>query len=236
MSYFGHAPVRSYYSKLRFIVGTLSAVVMTLLTLLVFVLSSKSADQKPTLEPGNAWAAVPTQTEVLVSRGRIEQGMQIEPSLLSTLSVPVSEIPDGAMVSGKRSEILGAYAKQLIPAGAFIQAELLTKDILPSSETIPPGMRAVTISVDSRAGVAGHVRPFSRVDVLCTFEKGGSKEIGVVVPYAKVFSVNGDIGDNRTNAVSNSVTLVVKEEDALRLAFYYSVVLREKAMKRLRLF
>lgn len=221
MSYFGHTPVRSYHSKLRFIVGTLSAVVMTLLTLLFFVLQSGSSNQKPKFAPGNAWAAVPTQTEVLISRGRIEQGMQIDDLLLSTLMVPAGEIPEGALVVTKKAEIVGAYAKQLIPSGALIQAELFSREIPVSSETIPPGMRAVTINVDSRAGVAGHVKAFSRVDVLCTYDSRGIKEIGVVVPYAKVFSVNGDtIGSNQGNTASresSSVTLIVKEEDALRI-------------------
>ena len=221
MGHFGHTPVRSYHSKLRIIVGTLSTVVVTLLSVLVYVLSSGRPDSVQASNSNTAWAAVPTQTEILVSRARIEQGMQIDGSYLTTLAVPIGEIPEGSVLATRSGEIVGSYAKQLVPAGAFIQSELFSREVPVSSDTIPPGMRAVTINLDARAGVAGHVRPFSRVDVLCTYEQKGMKEIGVVVPYAKVFSVNGDTSLNNQSSNSakdaSSVTLVVKEEDALKI-------------------
>jgi pilus assembly protein CpaB len=201
------------------IVSALSGVVVILLGLLFFVLNTNS--KNPVKDPSEAWAAQPTNVDILVSRAQIEQGMLIEPALLTSQSFPREAVPIGAILETNRQSVLGKFAKQMIPTGALVQEELISEQMPLSSETIPPGMRAVTINLDSRAGVAGHVKPFSRVDVLCTYDNKGSKEIAVVVPYAKVFSVNGNTGPTNQTAVGNqemsTVTLVVREEDALRI-------------------
>jgi Flp pilus assembly protein CpaB len=220
--YFGHSPVRNYTVKLRWLVGALTGVVALLTLLLAVVLHSSS---QPAItaqnDPGAAWAASSNLREILISRARIEHGMEIDGSYLSTTAVSEANLPEGYILASRKSEVIGRYAKQMIPPGAFLQNDLVSNEPLVSSETIPAGMRAVTVTVDSRAGVAGHVKPFSRVDVLCTYESKGMKEIGVVVPYAKVFSVNGMTTPSGqaggAQQESNSVTLIVKEDDALRI-------------------
>ena len=58
------------------------------------------------------------------------------------------------------------------------------------ASTIPPGERAVTVSVDERSGLAGMLKPNDRVDVLLIGATAPVKENAPEKPFARVLLPN----------------------------------------------
>ena len=87
---------------------------------------------------------------------------------------------------------------------------------------IPPGMRALTVSVNTQTGVSGFILPNTRVDVLVTVPNPRSKSYSttkIILEDIKVLAVDQTYerkGDEPV--VVQSVTLLVTPEQAEKLA------------------
>lgn len=215
-----YAPSHAYALKLRWIVSGLSGVVVLLVGLLVVVLQSQRSSQSNPIEPVAAYATVTTHRDILVSAVRIEKGMIVEPAMLKTVSIASEDAPSNVIFADRSADIVGRYASEMIVPGAPLQSDFFSESTPFSLRDIPDGQRAVTIAIDSRAGVAWHIKPFDRVDVLCAFVgKDGQHQLATVVRYAKVFSIDGETRRDLPagGSASKTVTLTVSEKDSKRI-------------------
>lgn len=124
-------------------------------------------------------AAKAAQTQqVIVAKKDIPAGSMVEPSNLELAKIPEQYLQPQAVSSYDRIE--GMIAITNIPKGDQITMNKLAyaKQLSGLAEITPPGKRAVTISVDGAASLAGMIKPGDYVDVIgmLTTSKGGKKE------------------------------------------------------------
>lgn len=109
--------------------------------------------------------------DVVVPLVPINQGQTLSRNDITTVKWPTAYIPKGNVFEDPY-KLVGRVAKQDLFPGEPIFVQKVsgsnTRGGLPA--VIPPGMRAVTVSVTEVKGVAGFVKPGDRVDVLSTFE------------------------------------------------------------------
>lgn len=114
----------------------------------------------------------PPRPAVLVATHDIPAGTLLRPDDMAFKEVPASEIRAGALVRGQVSsaEFVGALVRRPFAADEHLVAADLVK---PSerqflSAALKPGMRAVSIPVDSPQSAAGLILPGDQVDVILT--------------------------------------------------------------------
>jgi pilus assembly protein CpaB len=150
---------------------------------------------------------------VLVAAKPIEIATRITPNMLTTKSVPGASAPAGSFVDQKL--LVGRVTGMRIAAGVPITASMLAP---PGSEPglraiIPPGYRAVSVSVTEESAVAGFVVPGSRVDVFAVSPIGEGKVILTDVEVGAVGQSLSEVGaDGKTTHMSKSVTLFLRPE------------------------
>jgi pilus assembly protein CpaB len=103
--------------------------------------------------------------------------------------------------------------------------DLMSKDQDSLAEDIPPGMRAVTITVRNDTNVAGFILPRSRVDVVSTTRTENGPLSQTILQDVLVLAVDTVKNrENDKNAIASSTcTLQVKPDDAERLALATSL-------------
>jgi pilus assembly protein CpaB len=118
-----------------------------------------------------AVAAVQTE-QILAAAGTLQAGALLQPTDLSSISVAVNAVPDGASLDtpANRSGLIGSMIRQTIAPNAPILASAV---IHPGDHgflaaVLAPGMRAVTVGVDAISGAAGLIWPGDHVDILLT--------------------------------------------------------------------
>ena len=163
---------------------------------------------------------------LVVARSDIPIGTALTSGQMKLVRWPRSYKPKGSF--GEAEPLSGHVARRPIAAGE----PLLEMALHPKGteaglvSVIEPGKRAVSVKVDPVVGVAGFVKPGTRVDVLATIRRIDQKE---KLPYiAQTNSVLQDVRvlaiDQRLEQVSegepklvNVVTLEVSPADAPRL-------------------
>ena len=172
---------------------------------------------------------------VMVASSTIETGQMIDPSMLKRVEWPEDIIPPGTL-SAEEELPPKAYARGLIVAGEPVIMDKLDTSgaTLTLAGSIKPGMRAVSITVQSDTGVAGFVLPGDRVDVnefiprdsrSDSYERGnedmrisGDLIARPVLRNVTVMAVDQTFDPNLEGAMpSNTVTLEVTPEGALAL-------------------
>lgn len=162
---------------------------------------------------------------VQVVRAKIDIAPTIEitEQMVEIASVPQSLAPKLPIRDLK--EAVGRVTSNSIAAGSPVVTSLLApKGTLPGmAARIPEGYRAIAVKVDESVGVAGWIKPGSRVDVIAVMTgKGGSKNevvSRVILQNISVLAVGQDIGNSgeTTAAVPKSVTLLVTPDDSPKL-------------------
>ncbi|MCB0358151.1 MAG: Flp pilus assembly protein CpaB [Bdellovibrionales bacterium] len=229
---FGAAsPAQTYAAKVRWLVGCLIAVILVLVVTLIFVAQGSNESAAPQAadqasDVAYATPVVPT-ADILVASQRIEAGTALMPFMFQEQAVHQDRIPDGAVLARDKASIAGKFAKSLINANLPLLKEDVTDRPPISAVTgaIPPGYRAVTITVDARSGVEGWAQPNTRVDVLWTYkDRDASTKVATIVHFSKILSVGGvtgiDSGSPTRNAQQpavTTVTLLVTELDAKKI-------------------
>ncbi|MCC6220298.1 MAG: Flp pilus assembly protein CpaB [Deltaproteobacteria bacterium] len=225
---FGASPAQVYATKVRYLIGALIAVIAVLLILIVVVANNNSGTQDVLVnDPAAVQAAVPLSqnVDVLVANVRIEQGTQLMPHLFVDQSYSPDRVPAGAILARDKANVMGKFAKNMVNANFPIMLEDVTESAGGSFiDNIPPGYRAVTITVDARSGVEGWARPGTRVDILLTYtdKKSGEKAVVTLVSFTQVLSVAGMTASDQGNkqpvsAQGTTVTLMVTEKDSKRI-------------------
>lgn len=122
-------------------------------------------------------APIPTGPKVLVAQRALPTGTIITADALGFQAWPEEMVQDAYFIDGESdiSTLLGTVVRHPVTAG-----EPVTQGSLVSpgdrgflAAALAPGMRAITVPVDARTGVAGFVFPGDRVDMVLTQEVGG---------------------------------------------------------------
>ncbi len=220
-------PAQSYASRVKLIVIALAAVILMLVVVLIMV----SMNTTPTPVDGGTGTAdgvavaAPnpnaTTIDILTSIQRIEEGAKFDAMMFGTQPVLPDRIPEGAILARDKDFILGKFAKVLINANLPIVRDYISETKPISALNIPPGYRAVTITVDSRTAVEGWARPNTRVDVLWTYQdRDGVKKVATIVRFTKILSVGGATnaeGKPEGAGAPTTITLLVGEKEAKKI-------------------
>ncbi|MGH9509517.1 MAG: Flp pilus assembly protein CpaB [Terriglobales bacterium] len=161
--------------------------------------------------------------KVVVAARALMIGQKIEDSDVSTVELPVSQLPKDVFV--KREDVVGRGV--IIPVS---ERELILNSKLAPREAgaglppkIPQGMRAVSVRVREDISVAGFVIAGTRVDVMLTGnidEKNDPKLITTVtiLENVEVLTANQELqSDGTPKRDTTVVTLLVAPEDAQTL-------------------
>ncbi len=223
---FGAAsPAHTYATKVRWLVGCLITVILVLGFAIIYIAQSSNSETQASVtqqatDPSQLAPTRPTQ-EVLHATTRIEEGARLEAFMFTPLPIDSDKIPLGAVKSQDLNSIVGKYAKRLINAQMPILLDDVSEVRPANSFQIPPGYRAVTITVDARSGVEGFAKPNTRVDVLWTYTQDGKKHVATITRFVKILSVGGNTASDQERAAvqggETPVTLLVTEKDAKKI-------------------
>lgn len=92
------------------------------------------------------------------------------------------------------------------------------------SAIIPIGMRAITIGSSEIKGVAGHIIPNDRVDMILSREKNGKLETTIFLQNVQILSIAQQVAeDPKEPRVVRSYTIAVTPSQAPKIILAYSV-------------
>lgn len=157
---------------------------------------------------------------VFVSAKPIEVASAITESMVSKKEVPASLVPADAFVDKKA--LIGRVTKMPIAPGIPVtKAMLAPPGASPGLEAkIPPGYRAVSVSVNEESAVAGFITPGSRVDVSVVYGRTAAQS-KLILSNVEVGAVGQSLSqtgpDGKTVRVSKSVTLFLTPEQVQTL-------------------
>jgi pilus assembly protein CpaB len=164
--------------------------------------------------------------EIVVAAADVEAGRRLTSEQLKVLSWPERLIPAGSFESPE--DVVGKVISRDFFSGEPLLTAHLAKDGAADglSSLTPPGMRAMSVSVNSDVLNDNFIKADSRVDVLATIKtentkKGGGGYISKsILQNVKVLSVSNGGGGGRgfTMGREGNVTLLVTPEEAERLA------------------
>jgi len=168
---------------------------------------------------GSTGEAVP----VVCATADIEPTMEIRDSMVEVKSVPKSLAPPLAFQ--KTQDVVGRVTSLTIAQGMPVVPVLLTPKGTPPGMAvrIREGYRAVAVTIDESAGVAGWLKPGCRVDVVVLMtgrRVNKSEKISkVILQNVEVLAVGQDSGTKRDTAaaLAHSVTLLVHPDDVPKL-------------------
>lgn len=199
------------------LIALLAAVVAFILIFFLFNAISQSGNRSTT-EVLTAAIAIPANT------------------IITDEMITVSEIPDAAILSGAITEkelVLGRIAKSDIFAGEQI---LEGKMILPGESgnntlaySIEPGMRAITIPVDSNTGLSGMLKPQDKIDIISELDYqpvGGEPKTYTtliaenikLLAIDNILSEQGKTGDQDAAPSYSNITLEVTLKQAMEIS------------------
>lgn len=184
--------------------------------------TAEAAETAPTL------AAVETVT-VVVAAEDIEMAAQLQRGMLTVTEWPARLVPEGAfsaLTELPLSRNFAPYASGFIARGEPILPGKLVQQpprrVL--SESIPDGMRAVSVSVTLESGVSGFVLPGDRVDITAytRIEGRTGPDAWRATPLLKgvlVLAADQTFTELVEGALpAQTVTVAVTPADALRLS------------------
>ncbi len=202
--------------QVKALLGFCVFLIVALVIALVVTFKSPSPEQ---VQPAVASNPTPVQTSstvnILVSRQRVEKGAQLQAYMFEPRAYDVEDLPSGALLQKDLARVVNSqqFAGKLINANEPLLESSISGSRPITAIEIPPGHRAVTITVDARTGVEGFAKPNSRVDVLWTYKApDGRRRVTTIVPFAKVLSVAG-----ATNTEGNKARVQGKDTTTVTL-------------------
>lgn len=176
--------------------------------------------------------------QVVRAAQRIERGTRITANMIDIREPAViseSQLDQDHILMRDYGFVVGAIAAQEIERGAVIKWSYLRQEDPRLTTQLPAGKVALSLPVDNVTGVAGNIRPGSRVDIIGTFtlpqQRGtGSSTAGEVRTLRMLTQVLVLAVDNRMTVDDaataggrtrpySTVTLAVTPEEAVILTF-----------------
>lgn len=154
----------------------------------------------------------------------IEPTLEIQESMIEVRHVSKEAAPETGFKD--KSEVLGRVTTWPVPKGTPIAAMLLAPKGTPPGMAvmIEDGFRAVAVKIDESAGVAGWIKPGSRVDVIVLLSnpdrsQGNQSFSKVILQNVEVLAVGQELGKAGDTAasVTKTVTLKVSPNDVPKL-------------------
>jgi pilus assembly protein CpaB len=164
------------------------------------------------------------QVSMVCANTNIEPTLEITDSMVEVRRVTKDSFPETGFHD--KSEVLGRVTTWPIPKGMPIAAmQLAPKGTPPGMAVrIEEGYRAVAVKIDESAGVAGWIKPGSRVDVVALLAspdrtRGNQSISKVILQNIQVLAVGQEIGKagDTAAAVTNTVTLLVSPNDVPKI-------------------
>ncbi|MCN9244468.1 Flp pilus assembly protein CpaB [Streptomyces sp. RY43-2] len=122
------------------------------------------------------------------------------------------------------SEIDGKIAVTSLRHGSLLQSDMIVK-----RPALEPGEQEIAIMIDAATGVAGKIKPGSKVNIFATFsgdDRNTPAQSKIIVANAKVIDVGqltaleGKDGENRSRASEAvPITFALNTTDAQRVAY-----------------
>lgn len=214
----GPSASRVYAVQVRWIIGGLVTLIGLLLCGLI-IAGKNDAGASPNTE--GATAQVPTTPEpllFLVTRERIEQGEQITPQMLTTLTLPANTLPVGVVLAQDLEKIAGQFATRMLAPSSPLTLDALSPTPPLHELPIPAGFRAVTVPIDELSSNSYQIRPNQRVDlIMYRNDSSGHPEVTPIVKMVKVLSIGNGTDPREQRVGARSATLLVTADDALRV-------------------
>ena len=175
------------------------------------------------LEKTKESSRVVTQPVVIAAQD-VPEGMKFERLSLSVVDWPATTVPAGSYSS--LDSVVGRVAKIPVFKGeAIVPGRLAPPGTGPGLEVkITPGKRAMAIKINDVVGIAGMIRPDSRVDVLVTLREDDPtaprQRAKLFMANMRVLSVGTNVerGDDGKPINATTAALEVTPEEAEQLA------------------
>lgn len=167
-------------------------------------------------EPGEA------MSPVVIVKKPILAGMRVAADALEIQSRPRRYLPPGTLQ--EVSKAIGQEARwPLLPGEPLLESRLARPgQAVEESLPIPAGRRGMTVAVNEVSGVGGFLGPGSVVDVIATWEVGGTARSKLILQRLPVLAVAQENrpSEDRKAKVATSATLAVTpiQAEALVLA------------------
>jgi pilus assembly protein CpaB len=166
------------------------------------------------------------KVKILVAKQKIPMGTKIKDPEKFFVEKEFTKGSEPKKAITKFEELKDKSLNKTINAEVHVTPDdMMTKDQEGLAIDIPPGMRAMTITVRSETVVGGFVLPHSRVDVVHTTRTDTGPLARVILQDVLVLAVDQiHVRDGDKNAISSSTcTLQVKPDDAERLSLASSM-------------
>jgi pilus assembly protein CpaB len=191
----------------------------------------------------SAFGAVLLARSALRPRAQTPAAAQVA---LSTVVVAGRDLPAGGVVLASQAAVR-EWPEAHLPAGRFAAAEevdrrvlrralrkeepILESDLLPTgteaglTALIRDNHRAISVKVDAVVGVAGFVKPGSRVDVIATLRRvdqpGSLPQTRIILQDLRVLAIDQTLEEQDGGDPSsvNVVTLEVAPEESQKLVY-----------------
>lgn len=127
--------------------------------------------------------------QVRVAAARLPAGLLLRSEDLDWKAMPKSRVPSGAIIEGNRAadEITGVMVRREVAEGAPVLERDIIRPNAPGflSAVLKPGMRAVSVAVDSVSGNAGLIQPGDYVDMILVQQTSGRDSGGFGFPESE---------------------------------------------------
>ncbi len=159
---------------------------------------------------------------VIVAAVNLPAGLRLEEQHLKKVDWPLNILPAGTFSSV--ADVIDRVTRtELVSGEPILEPKLAPIGSSGGfSSLIPPGMRALTVSVNVVSGVSGFILPGARVDVLVTVSQAGKKEESTaktILENVQVLAVDQTFERSGDDPVKvQSVTLLVTPDQAEKLA------------------
>lgn len=166
-------------------------------------------------------------TQVITAINTIPENTRISAEMLTESMIPAEAVhPD---VIKDAIEIIGFITKSEIITGEQVLRSRIAFDQLGTnlSYLIPENMRAITISIGEVSGVAGHVYPGDKIDLLVTYSEEEITENPTTFTQFQNIEVirkgvnphnNAEL-DSANQGLTSTITILVTPEQAEVIAF-----------------
>ena len=170
------------------------------------------------------------ETQILVAKKNLPMGQFLKPEDVEWRAWPKEGAAPTYYLKGKveKTSLIGAVVRRGIAAGEPISEGKVARpgDQGFLAAVLEPGMRAVTVPINTSSGVAGFVFPGDRVDLLLTAEiknadDGSGKRFATetVLTKLRVLAMDQRVNDiENTPKVSKTITFEVTPKQAEMIA------------------
>ena len=155
--------------------------------------------------------------EVVAAVVKIDEGTKLTSEMVKTVNMPAKYIHAQAVTDAK--DVVGMYTSVDLWADEIIlkQQVASTDNSSEMPYRIAEGMRAITIGIDAVSGVAGHVKPGHRVDVLMNATVNEVDQTFTLLQNIEVLAVGTQLTKKEGAQETASITLAVNPDQAQRV-------------------